>query len=246
MTQKQHARLALLRPRIDWQRRVLRVTMADDDTGDALEVGLDDWPAHLEDCVVCGDTAPTRPYAAPAMAAWCERAVGLPCRLARAVAPSEARARRTKDGARGGADVAAAAAPIAFANESPFLLVSDASYRDVERRHAEQPADAADVPTIYRFRPNFIVSSSPSVAPFAEDAWTRVRIGPHEFHVQGPCPRCAMVNIDPDSASTRSSLFKTLALFRRHNGRPITFGVFVRTATALPATVSVGDVVVAE
>ena len=194
-------------------------------------------------------------------------------------------------------------APLSFANEGQFLLVSAASFDAIREAHARvlrsepNPAEFDDdgtcclslvanpvppylgvfvlvcsvglsqaltccvamvlishtfsVISIDRFRPNIVVAGR-RLAPFAEDSWSRLSIvssasrqsdsgpcdptlapltsasdsaflssssssalAPCEFVVEGPCTRCAMVNVDQRTGARRSLLFKTLATCRR-------------------------------
>ena len=102
--------------------------------------------------------------------------------------------------------------------------------------------------SIERFRPNLVIAG-PLLEPFSENSWRRVSFSASEISdceplvltSEGLCTRCAMVNVDQNSAQRRSLLFRTLALQRRHrqasvNNEPeevggnegrITFGVLL-------------------
>jgi hypothetical protein len=86
-------------------------------------------------------------------------------------------------------------------------------------------ADEECLNFIQRFRPNVVMSGC---HVFEEDIWAGVVVGSVVLPVQEPCERCSMVNVDPNTGSTRSNLFATLAAARRkQQGGAITFGVLV-------------------
>jgi len=76
-----------------------------------------------------------------------------------------------------------------FADGFPFLLVSEASLSDLNRR-LERPL------SMRRFRPNLVVRGC---QPYAEDRWRRIRIGDIQFRVVKPCSRCIITTVDPDT-----------------------------------------------
>ena len=58
----------------------------------------------------------------------------------------------------------------------------------------------------------------------------------------GPCARCAMVELDPNSGARHGSVLRTLATYRRSNAR-IDFGVFCELK---PAAMSGGGTLYVE
>jgi hypothetical protein len=72
-----------------------------------------------------------------------------------------------------------------------------------------------------RFRPNIVVDGD---VPFAEDDWTRVTIGDAVFRVAKGCDRCMVTTIDPETGETGLEPLRTLATFRRWNGK-VWFGI---------------------
>lgn len=101
----------------------------------------------------------------------------------------------------------------AFSDGFPLLLISQASLDDLNAR-LRQPL------TMRRFRPNLVVSGC---EPYAEDGWSRIRIGDMTLRVVKPCSRCKITTVDPDTAETGSEPLKTLAAYRR-NGKQVYFG----------------------
>ncbi|HJQ28512.1 MAG TPA: MOSC N-terminal beta barrel domain-containing protein [Rubrobacter sp.] len=94
---------------------------------------------------------------------------------------------------------------VGFADGFAFLLISEASLEDLnERLEAPLPMN--------RFRPNFVVRGCP---PYAEDGWSRVRIGNVPFRVAEPCPRCAITTVDQSTGAPGREPLRTLATYRK-------------------------------
>jgi uncharacterized protein YcbX len=107
---------------------------------------------------------------------------------------------------------------------SPVTIVATASLRDLGERagHPRLVAEAS------RFRATYLVGTD---VPYVEETWlgremvadgVRLRIGP-------PVPRCAVVDLDPETGRRRGGLLKALAAYRPGNtaGEPH-FGVYAR------------------
>lgn len=102
---------------------------------------------------------------------------------------------------------------ISFADAYPFLVVSRESLDALnERLDDPLPMD--------RFRPNLVIEGA---GPFAEDEWTRFRIGGVEFDAGGPCARCATTTVDQATGEKGKEPLRTLATFRRE-GSEVMFG----------------------
>nr|BFE82349.1 hypothetical protein GCM10020093_049500 [Planobispora longispora] len=69
---------------------------------------------------------------------------------------------------------------------------------------------------IARFRPNAVIDGA---EPFAEDAWTSVRIGGIDFRVSELCDRCAATVWDPSTQDRGKEPLRTLAGHRRWDGK---------------------------
>jgi len=102
---------------------------------------------------------------------------------------------------------------VSFADAFPFLLLSEGSLSDLNRR-LETPLP------IERFRPNIVVSGC---EPYAEDGWQQVRIGKVVFRVAKPCARCVITTTDQTSGERGPEPLRTLAQFRQKDGK-ILFG----------------------
>jgi uncharacterized protein YcbX len=104
---------------------------------------------------------------------------------------------------------------VGFADSYPFLVLSEASVLDVNRRIVA--AGGGAVP-INRFRPNLVVEGC---GPFAEDIWRRIRIGGIVFRVVKPCSRCVITTTDQATGERFAEPLRTLAGYRRDPADPI-------------------------
>lgn len=105
---------------------------------------------------------------------------------------------------------------VSFADGYPLMLISQASLDDLNARMATPQRMA-------QFRPNLVIDGT---APYAEDAWKRIRIGTLEFAVDAPCSRCAMITVDPATGTfqARGEPLRTLAGYRRGAKGKVYFG----------------------
>ena len=121
-----------------------------------------------------------------------------------------------------------------FSDGCPFMVLTEASLADLNARLDEPlPVD--------RFRPSFVINGS---AAFAEDTWTRFRIGNVTFRAAGPCSRCAITTTNQLTAERGKEPLRTLALYRRDAKDPtdVNFGQNVIHETK-SGTVRIGDAV---
>lgn len=123
---------------------------------------------------------------------------------------------------------------VSFADGYPFLAVSEASLADLNSR-LQPPLP------MNRFRPNLVVAGC---GPYAEDTWTRVRIGDVVFRNAGPCARCPITTTDQETAERGKEPLKTLANYRRDPADPtnVNFGINLIHETKR-GVVRVGDTV---
>ena len=117
---------------------------------------------------------------------------------------------------------------VGFADGFAFLLISEASLEDLNMK-LEDPLP------MNRFRPNFVVRGC---GPYAEDGWSRLRIGSVPFRVAEPCPRCAITTVDQESGTRGKEPLRTLATYRKSGGE-VFFGRNLIHDTL--GTVRVGD-----
>ncbi len=141
-----------------------------------------------------------------------------------------------------------------FADAYPLLLANEASMADLNARIAEGRAGetpALPALPLNRFRPNLVVSGAEA---WAEDGWSRIRVGEAVFRVVKPSDRCVVTTIDQAKGeSGGKEPLKTLATFRMaKNVFPDQFDAFGLPANSVlfgentipdtpGATVRVGD-----
>lgn len=153
--------------------------------------------------------AATAVFVSEAMDAWFSDYLQTPCRLIYMDAHCHRDVVAESGGKQG--DV------VAYADECPLLLVTEASVTDLNSR-LEQPV------SFRNFRPNLVVRDCEA---FAEDAWRKIQIGKCEFDVSQRCQRCVFTTIDPDTQVKhgRQEPLRTLATYRRHPSGGVAFGV---------------------
>lgn len=120
---------------------------------------------------------------------------------------------------------------VGFADAFPLLVVGRASFEDLQARVSEPLV-------IERFRPNVVVTGAEA---YAEDTWSRVRVGEVPLRIVKPCTRCAITTVDPETATRGKEPLRTLATYRRQSGG-VVFGQ--NALHEAHGTVRVGDPVV--
>ncbi|GAA4454996.1 MOSC domain-containing protein [Nibrella saemangeumensis] len=179
----------------------------DEYTGEHLPVTV--WDSHGIDSVVVSEAADR----------WFTAAVGVPCRLV--YMPEESQRQADLTYARNGEIVS-------FADGFPYLLISQASLDELNRR--------LDVPVVMlRFRPNIVVAGG---EPHQEDGWDQFRIGDLDFYAAKPCARCVLTTVDPATGQKGKEPLRTLGTYRQKNNK-IYFGQNVLSQSA--GVVRVGD-----
>lgn len=125
---------------------------------------------------------------------------------------------------------APAAGRVSFADAFPLLIIGDGSLDELNRR-LEEPVE------MLRFRPNIVVGGA---APHEEDAWRTIRLGDVECDVVRPCARCVVPTIDPATGVAGREPTRTLAGYRRWDGK-VWFGQ--NAVHRSPGTLAVGAAV---
>ena len=123
-----------------------------------------------------------------------------------------------------------------FADAHPFLMIGEASLRDLNERYLATSAPGTDELTMARFRPNIVFTGG---MPYQEDEITDFTINGVSFTGLENCARCNVPNVDPATgiAESREPL-ATLSKYRLE-ARKIYFGRdLIHTGTG---EVSVGD-----
>ncbi len=98
---------------------------------------------------------------------------------------------------------------VGFADGYPLLLVTEASLEDLNRR---SPTPAS----LLRFRPNLVVRGGD---PWQEDEWRVVEMGDARLELVKPCARCSVTTVDQGSGTRGREPLRTLATFRRWEGK---------------------------
>jgi uncharacterized protein YcbX len=197
ITQRDDAQLALIKTQLLCDALILRLG------GDCIEIPIPGKDAQKCQLRVWADEV-SAVDAGQEAAAWLSKNLGRKCRLA--YIPDDS-IRLVDD------KYASAGETVGFADAFPILLISQASLDDLNSR-----LETA-VP-MNRFRPNLVVSGC---EPFAEDSWSRIRVGEVEFDLVKPCDRCVMPSIDQSTANRDTNINRVLASYRRRDGK-IYFG----------------------
>jgi hypothetical protein len=102
---------------------------------------------------------------------------------------------------------------VSFADGYPFLIIGEASMRDLNER--------LDIPlSLRRFRANFIFSGG---EPFIEDNFKYFKIGEVDFTGVKNCARCVLTTRDPDTGIKGKEPLQTLMAYRQ-KGTKTLFG----------------------
>ena len=164
-------------------------------------------------------------------AAWLSGILGLSCRLVRA-GPAYARPIAARKVPSTLNLTPGPAHEVSFADGYPFMVITEESLADL---NARLPAPLP----MNRFRPSLVVAGG---APYAEDGWTRFRVGDVTFHGASRCGRCVITTTDQRTAERASEPLRTLATYRRDPDGDVKFGrnLIHETKTG---RVAVGDAV---
>jgi uncharacterized protein YcbX len=216
LSQRSHARLALVIPSIQGDR--LRI---DAPGMPALEVPLRPSPSVTTTAAVWDDICSVS-WVGESAADWFSEFLGSACSLVHMAEDTV----RPADPA-----FAPTGSRVSFADGFPFLLISEESLADLNRRLAEP------LP-MNRFRPNLVVAGG---EPYEEDRWTRLEIGGIRLRVVKPCGRCVVTTTDQSTGQRGKEPLRTLATYRKRDGE-VMFGQNVVHEN--PGRLRIGDPVV--
>ena len=198
LSQRSHSRLALVVPSIRGDK--LRV---DGPGMPTLEVSL--YPsAVVATSVAVWDDVCLASWVGESAADWFSDFLGCPCSLVHMAEDAV----RPADPA-----LAPAGSRVSFADGFPFLLISEESLADLNRRLTEP------LP-MNRFRPNLVVAGG---EPYDEDLWTHFEIGGIRLRVVKPCGRCVVTTTDQTTGERGKEPLRTLATYRKRDGE-VMFG----------------------
>lgn len=124
----------------------------------------------------------------------------------------------------------------AFQDESPVSVATTASMG----RLNDWMADSGALP-VSRFRANLVVDGE--LEPFAEDAWSSLRVGEAVLRVAQPISRCVMTTIDAVTLEKGKDPIRTLARHRSWDGKT---WFAVHLMVERQGRVAVGDAVIVE
>jgi len=153
---------------------------------------------------------------------------------------------------------------VSFADGYPIMVVGEASLEDLNKRLSREAEEGVrdrqetdevvrDPLPMNRFRPNLVVSDS---EPYAEDNWSRIRVGEAIFRPTKPCERCVITTVDQSKGEfAGKEPLKTLATYRMAkdvipdryeafgmNGNAVLFGQNLVSETP-GERISVGDAI---
>jgi uncharacterized protein YcbX len=211
VTQRELPHLALVKPNLDLDRGLLRLSFAGEKL--SVEVPLSSEGSAIE-TEIWGDSVPALDEG-KAASQWLSQCFGAPLRLAR-ITPRHRH--------RNGADPRS----VKFVDSYPLHLASLASLVDLNRRLVQSV-------TIERFRANVVITGGEA---WQEDDWGSLRMGGISFRVGKRCERCVITTVDPITAEKSAEPLKTLAGFRRNAKDKIEFGQYLHTPDG--AVLSVG------
>jgi MOSC domain-containing protein len=196
LSQRSHPRLALVFSSIQGDR--LRV---DGPGMPTLDIPLHPSPAVATRVAVWDDICPAN-WVGESAAEWFSEFLECACSLVHmaddAVRPADPL-------------YAPAGSRVSFADGFPFLLISEESLADLNRRLAEP------LP-MNRFRPNLVVAGG---APYDEDRWSELEIGGIRLRVVKPCGRCVVTTTDQSTGERGKEPLRTLATYRKRDGEVI-------------------------
>jgi uncharacterized protein len=198
ISQRSHPRMALVEPR--FAPGVLQI--------DAPGMRTLETPVHptpsVATRVTVWDDACGATWLGETAALWFSEFLGDPCSLVHmsgdTVRPADP-------------EYAPAGTRVSFADGFPFLLISEESLADLNRR-------LADPLPMNRFRPNLVVAGA---EPYAEDGWDRIEIGGVRLRMVKPCARCVVTTTDQTTAQRGKEPLRTLATYRKVEGE-VMFG----------------------
>ncbi len=194
ISQRTHPRMALVRPAVgDGTLRIETAGMP------ALELPLAPGPAVTMPATVWDDTC-TAVWTGEPAARWFSDVLETDCSLVYMPETTVRPADTT---------YAPPGHRVSFADAFAFLLISEESLADL---NARMPAPLP----MNRFRPNLVIAGG---APFGEDALEFFRIGALRFRVIKPCDRCVLTTTDQATAERGLEPLRTLATYRRWDGK---------------------------
>ncbi|MED6130548.1 Molybdenum cofactor sulfurase [Stylosanthes scabra] len=196
-----------------------------------LQIRLDSGVNHgaMEELVLYGQRYKVYNYSKETNV-WFSEAIGKPCTLFRYSSTEHDFMLNKTNGVATCRDTKSV---LNFPNEAQFLLISEESVSDLNRRLCSARSDVQKGKCVTRmqvdasrFRPNLVVSGG---RPYDEDGWRIIRIGNKYFRSLGGCNRCQMINFAQNAGQVQKSNepLATLASYKRVKGK-ILFGILLK------------------
>lgn len=159
-----------------------------------LNIAFDDFTSAELDVIVGEDAVKAAPYEKQ-VNNWFSNLLGFNCRLV-----------YMKDEMRRQVDKKYAINNeiTSFAGGYPFIIVGQSSLEDLNSRlEVKMPMN--------RFRPNFVFTGG---EPYEEDEWKKFKISDVTFFGVKRCNRCALVNVNQETAEKGEEPLRTLSKYR--------------------------------
>lgn len=264
LSQKRYPLMAMLRPRLDFDAGVLRVSFCRGTGGreTMASIPLAEDPNLFEPLQsentarVCGEPVSMMRYTSDKINDFFSEALGFSCVLCRFPAGGRGLASRAskariqshqrKSVTRLPGTFPGVPSPpdsdtelqqpgnILLSNESPILMISTTSVAELNQRITDSGGTAVPDST---FRANIVLEPSEGgtgLIAYAEDQWHTIDIGQERFELLGACRRCQMVCVDQERGQRGQEPLTTLAKTRRFDGK-VYFGVHMRHAPSKQA-----------
>ncbi|CAM2105928.1 unnamed protein product [Caretta caretta] len=232
ISQKQEPRLCLVHPLIDLEQRIMVIKAEgmdpisvplEENTGREIQIGQSKVCAHRVQTYDCGER----------IAEWFSELLGRQCHLIRQSSDFKRNANQKHEKGQ------ATTVSLSLVNEAQYLLINTASILQLKEQiteRLEEPLQTEEL--IQRFRANIVISATVS---FEEEEWVEISIGALRFQVVGPCNRCQIICIDPQTGQRNKEFLQTLSSTR---GRKTNFGIYLMNqslCSSLPNILSVGS-----
>ena len=117
---------------------------------------------------------------------------------------------------------------VSFANSFPYLIISQASFDDLNNRLTKK------IP-VNRFRPNLVIGGGD---PYFEDGIDELSAGEVHFKCMKPCARCKIITVNQETALLDDEPLSVLSSYRKSDN-DINFGY--RSLCLKEGEVHVGD-----
>ena len=230
LTQKKFPSLSLLKVSIDLDKHHLTISYDKGSNNDytSITIPIADSDDDDQQAVrVCGRHC-NAGKSSLEVNQWFSDYLGIPCSLVRISNISKDNRNSDNRDGKDGKD-----GKISFANDAQFLIVSAESLMMLSSQ-VESLSHLSDerkyLHSVESIRPNFIVTGG-SQQPHQEDYWSKIVIKKTDDNsidlvINGPCPRCSMVNINNNTGKYESGILEAMSTYRTNIDRRIYFGQF--------------------